>query len=122
MLFITVKTGTTYNRRVYREGEIFEILPSDTTMWRVYGLSEDITAEELKSRFKGEELFRLPTDDEIKKAYGEGKVDLEQMSADQKKIIKTGIKSKAAEMRVLSEQMQKEAEAEDEEEEEKKKG
>ena len=124
MLVITVKTGLTHNRKVYREGDVFKIKDEYPGKTLLEWFPEDISEEEWEARqmkHYHEILFRRLTEEELKKAYGDGKVDLDQMNPDQKKIIKTGIKSKAAEMRVLSEQMQKEAEAEDEEEEEKKK-
>lgn len=119
MLLVSLIPGLTVGNKMYQPGEIFEVVEGDLT-WNSYGFSEDITDEQIKMKFKETEEFRRPTEEELKKAYGEGKVDLDQMNDTQKKIIKAAIRSKAAELRSLSEEMQKETNEFEEEEAKKK--
>jgi len=120
MIVICTLTGLTYQRRVWREGEIFLIKGTGDALARDYPESisdEEMLRKQMKSHHK--QIFRRPTEEELKKAYADGKVDLDDMTVDQKKIIKAGVSSKIAEMRALSEQMKEEVEEEEEEEEEK---
>jgi hypothetical protein len=101
-----------------REGDIFLVKGMGDALARDY--PENITDEEMlrrqmKSHHK--QIFRRPTEEELKAAYADGKVDLDDMTVDQKKIIKAGVSSKIAEMRALSEQMKEEVEEEEIEEE-----
>lgn len=119
MLVITLKTGLTHNRNVYREGDVFEIKKEYPGSTLLREFPEDISEEEWTARqmkMYGEILFRRLSEAELKKAYGEGKVELDMMNDEQKKIIKAGVSSKIAEMRALSEQMKKEVEEEEEKE------
>ena len=122
MIVICTLTGLTYKRRVMLEGDIFLVKGEGDALAKQY--PENITDEEmLRKQMKShhKQIFRRLTEDELKAAYGEGKVDLDDMNEKQKKIIKAGVKAKAAEMRILSQKMEEEAE-EEEEQEEKKKG
>lgn len=128
MLVITVKTGLTHDRRVYREGDVFEIKKEYPGSTLIRDFPEDISEEDWTARqmkMYGEILFRRLSEEELKKAYGDGKVDIDMMNDEQKKIIKAGVSSKIAEMKILAERMKQEAEEvdiEEEEQEEKKKG
>ena len=116
MIVLCTLTGLTYKRKVMREGDIFDTKGGGIEK----DYPEDITDEEmLRKQMKshGEQVFRRLTEEELRKAYGEGKVDLDDMDEEQKKIIKAGVSSKIAEMRALSEQMKEEVEEEEEEEE-----
>jgi hypothetical protein len=117
MIVICTSTGLTYERRLMREGDIF-LIKTGSLLARS-GYSEEISDElmlrkQMRSHHK--QIFRRPTEDELKAAYADGKVDLDDMTVDQKKIIKAGVSSKIAEMRALSEQMKEEVEEEEEEE------
>ena len=99
-----------------REGDIFDT--KGGVVEKDY--PENITDEEMlrkQTKSGGKQKFRRPTEEELKKAYSEGKVDLDDMDEEQKKIIKAGVSSKIAEMRALSEQMKEEVEEEEIEEE-----
>jgi len=116
MIVICTLTGLTYKRKVMREGYIFDT--KGGVVEKDY--PENITDEEmLRKQMKshGKQVFRRLTEEELRKAYGEGKVDLDDMDEEQKKIIKAGVTSKIAEMRALSEQMKEEVEEEEIEEE-----
>jgi len=116
MIVICTLTGLTYKRKVMREGDIFDT--KGGVVEKDY--PENITDEEMlrkQTKSGGKQKFRRPTEEELKKAYSEGKVDLDDMTVDQKKIIKAGVSSKIAEMRALSEQMKEEVEEEEEAEE-----
>ena len=120
MIVICTLTGLTYQRRVWREGEIFLIKGMGDALAKQY--PENITDEEmLRKQMKShhKQIFRRPTEEELKKAYGDGSVDLDMMNDEQKKIIKEGIRAKVAEMRILSQKMEEEVGAEEEVEEEK---
>ena len=120
MIVICTSTGLTYRRRVMREGEIFLVKGTDA-LARDYPDSitdEEMLRRQMKSHHK--QIFRRPTEEELKAAYADGKVDLNDMTVDQKKIIKAGVSAKIAEMRALSEQMKEEVEEEEEEEKKKK--
>jgi DNA mismatch repair ATPase MutS len=101
-----------------RERDIFLVKGMGDALARDY--PENITDEEmLRKQMKShhKQIFRRPTEEELKAAYADGKVDLDDMTVDQKKIIKAGVSSKIAEMRALSEQMKEEIEEEEIEEE-----
>lgn len=111
MIVICTLTGLTYERKLLREGDIF-LIRQGSALSRA-GYSENVTDEEmLRKQMKshGKQIFRRITEDELKAAYGDGKVDLDDMNDEQKKIIKAGVSSKIAEMRALSEQMKEEVE------------
>ncbi len=116
MIVICTLTGLTYKRKVMREGDIFDT--KGGVVEKDY--PENITDEEmLRKQMKshGKQVFRRLTEEELRKAYADGKVDLDDMDEEQKKIIKAGVSSKIAEMRALSEQMKEEVEEEEIEEE-----
>jgi len=122
MLVITVKTGLTHDRRVYREGDVFEIKKEYPGSTLLRDFPEDISEEDWTARqmkMYGEILFRRLSEAELRKAYGDGKVDIDMMNEDQKKIIKAGVSAKISEMKILAERMKQEAEEVDIEEEEK---
>lgn len=119
MLLVSMIDGLTVGSKMYQTGEVFEITP-DNLAWKSLGLAEDITDEQIKMSFRGgTELFRRPREEQLKKAYGNGSVDLDMMNDEQKKIIREGVRAKAAEMRILSKKMEEEVGAEEEVEEEK---
>ena len=118
MIVICTLTGLTYQRRVMREGDIFLIKGEGDRLAKDYPDSitdEEMLRKQMKTHHK--QIFRRLTEDELKAAYADGKVDLDDMDEEQKKIIKAGVSSKIAEMRALSEQMKEEVEEEEIEEE-----
>lgn len=118
MLLVSMIDGLTVGSKMYKTGEVFEITP-DNLSWKPLRLAEDMTDEQIKMAFRGrKEEFRRPTEEELKKAYGDGSVDLDMMNDEQKKIIKEGIRAKVAEMRILSQKMEEEVGTEEEVEEE----
>jgi len=106
---------------VLLEGDIFLIKGEGDRLAKDYPESitdEEMLRKQMKTHHK--QIFRRLTEEELRKAYGDGKVDLDDMTVDQKKIIKAGVSSKIAEMRALSEQMKEEVEEEEEIEKKKK--
>ena len=73
MLVICTKTGLTYDRKVYREGEIFIL--SGAIEGEYKNLSDEAWKRKQRKVYSGDVVFRQPTSDEIIVAIRDKKLD-----------------------------------------------
>jgi len=73
MLVTCIKTGLTYARKVYREGDIFILTGAIERAYK--DLSAEAWARKQKKIYSGEVVFRQPTSEEIIAAIRDKKLD-----------------------------------------------
>lgn len=113
MLLKVLHTGLTFQRKVWREGEIFEVTEKGTAqdkwMLREYPATmSEVDWEKKQIRYYGISMFRRLNDTELRDSFGKGLIILDQMSDEEKKVISETIKGKIDEIRVTSEKLKQE--------------